>query len=81
MIIQINIFSCDICNKIIKQTMEETCSFSDPLVPDSEFTSFKKFDIILGEKREMYTGEACKECVSFFGQSEGTLEDYEIDYS
>lgn len=78
MIIQINIFSCDICKKIIKQTLEETGSFSDPVVDDSELKFFTKYD---KEGRKFYSGEACLECVSLFTLPNTEFEFYKIDNS
>jgi hypothetical protein len=81
MIIQINIFSCDICKKIIKQTMEKTSCFRDPVVEDSELQPFKKIAIIFKEEREMYSGEACLECVSQFENPESDLKYFRLDKS
>jgi hypothetical protein len=80
MIIQFNIYSCDICLNIIKETLQQTSVYSDPVVEDvvGLLTYFTKFD---DHGRKYYSGYACNNCVDKFGVEGEGLEYFRVGES
>jgi hypothetical protein len=59
MVIQVNIWHCEICYKI-ETTTEETSAYSDPVV-----TPIEGWDLVVIDGKEF---EACKSCVENYKQ-------------